>query len=379
MADKSYFPERLLESSLKERINYFRNFTAAHPHLIEVAERLVTALTEPDESSVIFLLGPTGVGKTTLLIRTVEKLIEQFMKEYEENKGRVLFAGFEAPTPDLRNFNWKDFYIRALEALEDPLVDIEDHLVARTYLHSSTKAALRLLLERNLRYRQPKLFYIDEAQNLGRVSTAKHLKDQSECIKSISNLGQVPILLVGTYELLTIQALSGQLCRRSTEIHYSRYRLDNANDVKAFKNVLYKFQRHLPLEEEPDLMSHWDFCYERSLGCIGILKTWLLKALKETLRRDKDASTIQLSDLEEQAFSLNACSTMFREIRQGEQVLQESVTRDYFRIELGLDPIINLKPEVSSSKSPVAKSSKLRRVGEPKPKRRKVGDDKNAS
>ncbi|WP_017302256.1 ATP-binding protein [Nodosilinea nodulosa] len=379
MTEKSYFPERLLESSIKERIDYFRNFTVAHPLLIKVADRLVAALTDPDESTVIFLFGPSGVGKTTLLLRTIEKLIDQFMKEYEENKGRVLFAGFEAPTPDLRNFSWKDFYIRALKALDDPLVDIEDHLVARTYLHSSTKAALRLLLERNLKYRQPKLFYIDEAQNLGRVSTSKHLKDQSECIKSISNLGQVPILLVGTYELLPLQALSGQLCRRSTEIHYPRYRLDSASDVKAFKNVLYKFQRHLPLEEEPDLMGHWDFCYERSLGCIGILKTWLLKALKETLRGNKDTSTIQLTDLEKHAFSLNACSTMFREICQGEKALQDTITRDYFRIELGLEPIISIEPDVNSNKSPVAQPSQPRRVGEPNPERRKVGDDKNAS
>lgn len=48
------------------------------------------------------------------------------------------------------------------------------------------------------------------------------------------------------------------------------------------------------------------------------------------------------------------------------------------RIDLGLDLITDLKPEVSSE-PPIAKPPISRRVGEPKPKRRKIGDDKNAS
>lgn len=378
MPTQDHFPPDLIAESNEKKLKYFQDLTVAHPNLVKAAESLVTSLSEPAGSAVIFLFGPTGVGKTTLLLRTVRKLTTQFMKEYEENKGKILFAGFEAPTPDLRNFNWKDFYVRALEALNDPLIDRDNHLLARMNIHCAAKARLRLLLEKNLQYRQPKLFYIDEAQNLGRVSTASHLQDQADCIKSISNLAGVPILLVGTYELLHLRNLSGQLCRRSTEIHYPRYRAKSPSDVKAFKNIICTFQKHLPLENEPDLIGDWDFFYERSLGCVGILKDWLLRTLAGTLHNKANATTIYLADLEKYAYSHNACLTMEREIRQGEQVLEASISRDAFRVELGLDPIIDLKPEVQSTKSPVAKSSKPRRVGEPKPKRRKVGDDQNA-
>lgn len=154
------------------------------------------------------------------------------------------------------------------------------------------------MLEKALQHRRPKLFYVDEAQNLGKVSTGKHLKDQADCIKSISNLGGVPILLVGTYELLYLRNLSAQLCRRSTDIHYPRYRLDIPGDKKAFKNIVATFQRHLPLMEEPALTGNWEFCYERSLGCIGMLKDWLSRTLAGTLLNAGDANTITLADLE---------------------------------------------------------------------------------
>ena len=70
---------------------------------------------------------------------------------------------------------------------------------------------------------------------------------------------------------------------------------------------------------------------------------------------------------------------MFREIRQGEQALEESITRDYLRIELGLDPVNDLAPEVIKSKLTSAKISNPLRVGEPKPQRRKLGDSQTAS
>ncbi|MGF1538205.1 MAG: ATP-binding protein [Elainellaceae cyanobacterium] len=379
MTSKEGFPLELLNSSIERRIKYFEDYTLAHPHLVTAAERLVTSLNEPSGAAVIFLFGPTGVGETTLLRRTIQRISDQFLQELEkdEDKGRILFAGFEAPAPDLRIFSWKDFYIRALESLKDPLVDRSDPLVARTNGPSSTKARLRLLLEKTLQHRRPKLFFFDEAQNLGKVSTAKHLKDQSDCIKSISNLSKVPILLVGTYELLYLRNLSAQLCRRSTDVHYPRYRLGSSQDEKIFKNIVLTFQKYLPLEEEPDLLSSWDFCYERSLGCVGILKDWLSRTLAGVLVNRGKSAVITMADLEKYAYSLNACSTMLREIQQEERVLDATISQNALRIELGLEPIADPQAKVPN-KPPAAGASMPKRVGDPKPKRRKVGDIKDA-
>ena len=86
MSIKDRFPPGLVEDSIEKRVNYFQEFTIAHPHLIKAAESLVATLSQPSGSAVTFLFGPTGVGKTTLLARTVQKLTDQFIQEYEDNK-----------------------------------------------------------------------------------------------------------------------------------------------------------------------------------------------------------------------------------------------------------------------------------------------------
>lgn len=61
------FPEDFLSQSVNQRITYFQNKTVHHPKLLQAYERLETCLIQPAGVAIILLLGPTGVGKTTLL------------------------------------------------------------------------------------------------------------------------------------------------------------------------------------------------------------------------------------------------------------------------------------------------------------------------
>ena len=54
--------------------------------------------------------------------------------------------------------------------------------------------------------------------------------------------------------------------------------MEKEGDMEKFVNVLWTFQKLLPLEEEPDLISYSEEFYQRSIGCVGILKDWLLKS-----------------------------------------------------------------------------------------------------
>ena len=69
---KYAFPPELLEQSPEARLGYFKSFTIAHPLLREADAALKQAIQEPTGWSLIFVYGPTGVGKTTLR-RRVEK------------------------------------------------------------------------------------------------------------------------------------------------------------------------------------------------------------------------------------------------------------------------------------------------------------------
>ncbi len=289
MTPQEGFPLTLLKQPTIDRIAYFKHYTIPHPALLKAAQKLMGAIDEPAGVSLMFLFGPTGVGKTTLLRRITQKLIAAALPVLEQDKGCIPIAGVEVATPEFSNFDWKDFYLRALAAVQDPCINLPIH-------SRITNLKLRTALETALRNRQLKVFYIDEAQNLGKVASGRKLRDQTDCIKSLANLTRVQFVLAGTYDLLMLRNLSAQLCRRSIDVHLPRYRAENTEDLRAFKGVVQTFQHHLPLQKEPDLLQHWDFCYERSVGSVGILKDWLSRALASALEEGAMSLTIKHLD-----------------------------------------------------------------------------------
>ena len=70
------FPRRLLNESGACRLDYFKTYTVAHPALKQADEAVWNALREPAGAALIFVAGPTGVGKTTLLAPIEKRLID---------------------------------------------------------------------------------------------------------------------------------------------------------------------------------------------------------------------------------------------------------------------------------------------------------------
>jgi regulator of replication initiation timing len=378
MSNNVIFPLELLNRPIAERLAYFESFTVAHPKLREVYEVLMRTISEPAGASFIFVYGASGVGKTTLRKRVEQKLLEKTLPDLEIDRGRIPVVGVEAVAPESRNFNWKDYYTRSLFALEEPLIDYKFDYGARGIYRDSlgqlvieskvVAPALRRALENTLRHRRPDIFFIDEGQHLAKMSSGQKLQDQLDCLKSLANMTGILHCLLGTYELLTFRNLSGQLSRRSVDIHFPRYQLDNFDDVQAFKSVLLTFQCQMPVDETPDFVLHWEYCYERTLGCIGILKNWLTRALKDAL--DEEAKTVTLKHLERRAWSVAQCQRMFKEILEGERQLTETESDiKSLRASLGLEEeTLSLQQE-----SPPTKTRKGKKVGQRNPKRDSVG------
>ncbi len=325
------FPRQLLKHSEEDRLAYFRNHTIAHAVLREVDEAVMRAIEQPSGASLIFVFGPTGVGKTTLLLHIQKRLIEASRRDRQEERSHIPVASLEAVASENGNFNWKEYYQRALMAVSEPLVENKVDYLARSTMKSRNghlmfkakpaTSELRLALEDALRHRRLRAFIVDEAQHLTKMASGRKLQDQLDCIKSLANMGDTVHILVGTYELLAFRNLSGQLSRRSADIHFRRYRIDSETDVRAFKSVLWDFQRHLPLSQEPDLLRHWQYCYERTIGCVGVLKTWLMRSLAEALQAGAPSITLQC--LEKHALSVSRCVRMTTETLEGEEALSE--------------------------------------------------------
>ncbi len=184
-------------------------------------------------------------------------------------------------------------------------------------------------------------------------------------------------VLFGTYELLAFRNLSAQLSRRSIDIHFPRYRLAKPGDATAFRTVLRSFEQQLPLGEPPDLVKEWEYLYERSVGFVGVLKDWLMRALVSVSRRNNDL--LMRKDLEPHAPSVAQCDKMLSEALEGESRLLESKDeRGRLRARLGLNPIESsgaVSVSVSMVRSAAAGNlqPKSRKPGQRRPTRDPVG------
>lgn len=381
------FPRALLKQPDSARYGYFRSYTVAHPKLRDANDTLSDAIQEAIPGSLILVCGPAGAGKTTLRLRTEQRIATEMLKELDADPGRFAVVGVEAIPPHSGNFNWKDFYTRVLKKLDEPCINYKIKPSARnasdynfkgrvTNLTPATE--LRQATEQAIKHRRPKTLLIDEAQHLAKMSSGRKLQDQLDSIKSLASTTEIPIVLIGTYELLSFRNLSAQLSRRSVDVHFRRYRAEQTDEVKAFKNVLWSFQHHLPLHEEPDLVENWDYFYERSVGCIGVLKDWITRALAKALK--DGGKVLTRKHLERSALSVSQCDKMLMEALDGEAMLDETKeARAKLRRMMGLEAKFTKSSENGHGRSgeneqKLTAPRKRRRPGERNPKRDPIGN-----
>ena len=344
------FPHQLMHQSPQRRLDYFKAYTVAHPALKQADQAVWNTLREPAGASLVFVFGPTGVGKTTLLAQIEKRLMEMTAAGGADQRGHRPVLRLDAVSPALNQFKWGDYYQRALLLLQEPSVQYTlDYYrplpnVSRTtmerevrsVLRSTDTVALRLAFEQTLKRRSPRAILIDDAEHIAKAARGSKLLDQLDHLKSLAIMTQTVHVLVGTYDLLVVRNLSAQLSRRSVDIHFSRYRATDESEMRAFKSVLWAFQRNLPLEEEPDLLQQWKYCYERTVGCVGVLKDWLTRVLAEAM--ETGAKTISRSLLEQHALSVDRCDQMVTEAMAGETALTEDDNAAYrLRVRLGLE------------------------------------------
>lgn len=359
---------RYAKMTKEERLQAFKRIIA-HPHLETADKALSRAIQEPGGASIINVFGPARVGKSTLMNHVIRTIVLEMLPLLQQDRERVPLLSLSPRPPLSGYFNWKDFFQVGLVAFDEPLIehkiahdlgDDEDP-TALVRLDGSrikrkppegSKDALRQSFATTARRRRTVAIFVDEAQHLDKVSSDRQRQNQVDCIKSLADETGTIFVLIGTYELLPLRDLSAQLIGRSLDIHFPRYR-STPRELSQFKNVLRTFQDALPFVEETNvLLEHWEFCYERSIGCVGNLRLMLVRAVHTALWAG--AKTLSWNHLKTHAFREAESYEMMREAYEGESMLASNPTqRAQLRKMLGLAPLVKPKkrpqPDVPQS------------------------------
>lgn len=336
---QSLTKEQVLRFSVEDRLEYFHGIRLSHPRVSEAMADLKLMAKPGAGSDITLLIGPTGVGKSTV----VNILQEQFLKENSEkmraDPGMIPIAVAEAPASGEQHFSWRIFYQRLGESLQEPLMSKKQETITgdgrvtvRPVSTSATVAALRTSVEKALIRRKTSIVVVDEAVHLLRNLQGSSLENHMDAIKSLANICGVNMILVGSYDLLSLMNLSGQVARRTSIVHFPRYFTGEKLDEAAFGKVLAKLVTYLPIEEKVDLSEYASDLHQACVGCVGILKDTLSRALALSLG---DGGKWKDAYLEKAILSPAQLGAILKETVEGEkQMLTRAFGRGSFKASL---------------------------------------------
>lgn len=315
--------ERVLRLSVEDRLAHFHGIRLTHPRVSQALADLKLMSKPGAGSDITLLVGPTGVGKSTVVHALRNQVLQEQEKRMCDEPALIPIILTEAPASGERGFSWRIFYQRLGEELQEPLMSKKQEtrtkdgrVTVRPVSTTATVAALRTAVEKALVNRSTSTVVVDEAVHLLRNIHGNTLENHMDAVKSLANIDGVNVILVGSYDLLPLLTLSAQVARRSSIVHFPRYLTGEHLDERAFAKVLEKLASYLPLEDEVDLSAYAEDLQKACVGCIGILKNTLSRALALTLR---DGGKWQESHLEKALMSPMQHSAILQETLEGEQ------------------------------------------------------------
>ena len=273
----------------RARLEAFKAVTVSHAHLKEVDEQLSLWVEEHADATHVLLCGSGGVGKSKVL--TV--VAERFDRE-EADRFVVPILLLEPTPPDQGPYLRLDFYWQIIDALKEHLL-VKELLGDIAHLMDAPKATrsklgaidwlkVRRVAEQALIRAQVKAVFVDEGHRLMQGDGSHSVDEQLEWLKSLSNRTHVLFVLAGPYALFGFRNTSGQLARRGRDIHFARYHVEDKEERTAFVAALNYLLERVPLDVDLNgLLLRWRWWASGCVGCVGILRDWLVDAVAATL------------------------------------------------------------------------------------------------
>lgn len=366
-------------------IDEFNRKRILHLRVVEIFSTLNKVCAAGCNESVIAIIGSTGVGKSALLRQFVSGVNAAYATEMEKHPAMLPAVYLELPTPIAGDANWKDIFIRLLNAMQEPLVDRKsvhslhsnNTRIAMNDPPRGVAEALRRSLLNCVHNRNTKVIVLDEGRNLFYSRSGLRHSLQLDLVKSLSNDIKIPIVIGSSYDFLNNDNFHGQLARRTQILHFERY---TENDLikktnpygKSFSDALYSLLHALPVEWDPGFLDHVDYFLMYSVGCIGILKNWLQRTLVDALDLNQpiDAKLIKKNRFKQKDLRL-----ILDEAKNGEEQLAD-ISDDEFARNFSFAQRPSLTLPSNRSAEPESKPTRSRqKPGVRGPSRDKVGAD----
>jgi hypothetical protein len=374
-------PHEFAHLSLEEKKVLFTAATITHRQLEAVHDKILRAVRQPAGFSFVLVHGPTGVGKTRMmesLAGQVRDLLLQprshasslSLSPYGLSPVPIPVLVIEADPPDKSAFNRGYFYRTVLTLLGEQTYPELSHVdihaeaappkrrrMSRAATESNDVPELREGAQAAMSRHGVRVIFLDEAHHLlmGRSGTqGSTLQEQLEWLKSLGSKTGVLYILVGTYDVFNFGKLNGQIARRCLPVHFPRYQLEREADCVEFQSALLELLRRIPLtcDAERWVTDHWLYFYECSVGCIGVLKDWLLRAVSTAL--DDGLTRLSLDCVQDHALPVDIYRQMALDAYEGEQRLNHTASnREHvWRLLQGgelIAPVPPLPPRETSS------------------------------
>ncbi|MEO6277369.1 ATP-binding protein [Roseateles sp.] len=284
---------QVLQLCPEQRMRWFYLRQVNHSELSRVARDLDELLDPNNDTKIIAIIGPTGIGKTTLATNILTKLVDRFTSQRQPHEVPIIYVS--APANGDKSMSWKTLYRRIQTAAGEKHIDLQRQTqVSEGEIHAvrgerASLAHMREMLEAVIRKRNVRVIVIDEALHLLRFDQNAAIMDT---LKSLADIHQTKLVLIGTYQIAPLMIEYGQLARRSAILHYRRYAIrQNSNPQKltdeqtSFKEAVVKLQSQWPCAEVPHLEAIWDALMNASLGSVGLLKSQLLQLASLQMKR----------------------------------------------------------------------------------------------
>jgi len=244
-----------------------------HTMVQENITKILMAMNHPPSTSMpnYMLIAPSGNGKTSLLLKVVEKFPPRQVGKTTMHD--VVFQNMPGvPSPS-------SFLRALLEAIGAPWahnarVDELGWNVKRTF----TKVGVKLIL-------------IDEFQNLAAATNIQHRLGILNNLKDLSNVLKVPIVIAGTGDVYHVIKNDKQMLRR-----FQLMELRLWYDADDLPELLVSFAEIFPLRLRSDLSTERisDLVLKRTDGTIGGILKLLKAAAEEAIKTGTERITFEL-------------------------------------------------------------------------------------